>query len=65
MKKSLFDKFMKMKTSAPRGGSGNDAYIIDAFFEEFIKNDPSEEQFIEMLTECLATAKQMYVLWKN
>lgn len=65
MNKTKFAYFMKMKKKAPLGGSGRDSPIIDDFFEEFLKADPTEAQFCAMLTGCLASTVHLYILWKN
>jgi hypothetical protein len=61
MNKSKFDKYMAMKKAsffAPKGH-----YVIDEFFEDFLRDKPTKSQFREMVVKAVGSEDFMYAIW--
>lgn len=61
MNKDKFDKYMAMRSAgfyAPKGH-----YVIDGFFEDFLKDKPTKDQFKKIISNALGSEEMMYCIW--
>lgn len=63
MKQDRFDHYRKLKAGSPQAPMPALGRVLDEWIEEFLREKPTKEQFVEILNGAHCSSNLFWALW--